>query len=95
MSNDRFDVRSTTKLGTYGAQLMGLRADRLFVNLPGAGVVVVDASKLDAPKPIHFVPALGYATHVALGDDRAYIAAGNYGIFEVPLSAPTTIEKAP
>ncbi len=49
LSADKLDVRSSNAVGTYGSQLMGLVGNRLFVNLPNDGVMVVDVSSLDSP----------------------------------------------
>lgn len=81
------------QVGTYSAQLMGTVGDRLFVNLPGDGVLAVDVSDLGAPFGQHFLRTLGYASHMVFGNDIAFIAAGNFGIYEMNLGAPSTIKR--
>ena len=93
ISAGKLDVRSSSTIGTYGSQLMGLRGDRLFVNLPGDGVVVVDVSHLESLTATHFVRTLGWATHVAFTATRAFVASGSFGIFEVALDGEPTIGR--
>ena len=93
ISAGKLDVRSSSTVGTYGSQLMGLRGNRLFVNLPSDGVLVVDVSSLEAPTGMHFVRTLGWATHVAFNSTMAFIASGSFGIFEVPLEGETNITR--
>ncbi|MCC6749102.1 MAG: beta-propeller domain-containing protein [Deltaproteobacteria bacterium] len=83
----KLDLKSTSALGTWGASLVGFRQSRLFVLLPGTGLLVTDTSQLAAPRGISFTPTLGWATHLLLAKDRAYLAAGHYGVVELPLGA--------
>lgn len=78
-------------LGTSSARLMGHVGTKLFVNLANDGVLVVDTTTLAKPVGQHFVRTLGYATHLVTAGGFAYIAAGNFGIFEVDLNAPSSI----
>jgi hypothetical protein len=91
LSQDRLTQRFSGPLGVAYAQLMGLSGDRLFVSLPGDGVLVVDVSSLDAPVGVNFLRTLGWATHLAVSGSMAFVASGNFGVFELDLSAPATI----
>lgn len=75
----------------FSTQLMGLYGERLFVNLTGDGVLVVDVSKLDAPVGVNFLRTLGWATHLAFTGSWAFVASGNFGVYELDLSAPPTV----
>lgn len=88
---DTLDQKFLGRIGTWGSQLMGVNGDRLFVNLPGDGVLVVDVSNLSAPVGQHFVRTLGWATHLTFAETLAFVAAGNFGIYEIDLAAPPTI----
>ena len=92
LSQDTLDERFNAPVGNWGSQLMGIYRDRLFVNIQGDGMLAVDVTNPDAPKGQHFLRTLGYASHVAFQGDTAYIAAGNFGIYEMDLgSAPSIL----
>lgn len=91
LSQDTLDERFNAPVGNWGSQLMGIYNQRLFVNISGDGMLAVDVSNPDAPVGQHFLRTLGWATHVAFQGDRAYIAAGNFGIYEMDLGAPPSI----
>ncbi|MBS1148346.1 MAG: hypothetical protein H6Q89_44 [Myxococcaceae bacterium] len=91
LSQGRLTKKFSAPVGTYSAQLMGVSGDRLFVNLPGDGVLAVDVSDLSAPVGQHFLRTLGYATHIVFAADTAFIAAGNFGIYEMDLSSKPSI----
>ncbi|MBI3184806.1 MAG: beta-propeller domain-containing protein [Myxococcales bacterium] len=87
----KLDRRFAGSVGTYYSRLMGVSDDRLFINLPGDGVLAVDVTDLSAPAGQHFARTLGYATHIAFAGGRAFIASGNFGIYEMDLSASPSI----
>ncbi len=92
VSQGLFAQRSSSEFGTaFSTQLMGLYGDRLFVNLPGDGVLVVDVSNLEAPVGVNFLRTLGWATHLAFTGTWAFVASGNFGVYELDLSAPPTV----
>jgi hypothetical protein len=91
LSQDTLDERFNAPVGHWGSQLMGIYNDRLFVNIQGDGMLAVDVRNPDAPVGQHFLRTLGYATHVAFQGDRAFIAAGNFGIYEMDLGAAPSI----
>ena len=77
--------------GTYNVRLMGTYRNRLFLNLPGDGVLVVDASNPSAPVGKQFVRTLGWASHIEFAGDTAFVASGNFGIYELQLDSPLVI----
>jgi hypothetical protein len=85
LAGSALDVRSRTDLGVAHAQLMGHRAGRLFLTLPGDGVLVLDATDLASPRGQGFLRTLGWTTHLEFTDDTIYAAAGHYGLFSLPL----------
>jgi hypothetical protein len=93
LSQDRLDRKFSGKVGTYGSQLMGLSQNRLFINLPGDGVLAVNVENLSAPVGQHFARTLGYATHVVFEGNIAFIASGNFGIYELDLASPVTLVR--
>jgi hypothetical protein len=76
---------------TYGVQLMGLRDHHLFVSLPGDGVLLTDITNPAHPFGDRFVRTLGWASHIDFAGDSAYIASGNFGVFEIDLGAPPVL----
>lgn len=93
ISAGRLDKAFEGVLGTWGVQLMGTHESSLFVNMPGDGILVVDASDLKRPFGKRFVRTLGYATHIEFAKDTAYVAAGNFGIHEIDLTAAPLLEN--
>jgi hypothetical protein len=82
--------------GTYTVHLMGTYKDKLFISLPGDGVLVVDVTDASQPNGVQFLRTLGYTTHIEFvapspGDDRALLASGYFGIYEMKLSSNPSI----
>lgn len=71
-----------------GLQLMGTHRGQLFLNLPGDGILAVDAGDPQAPVGVRFLRTLGWATHLQFFDDDAYVAAGHFGLYHWRLSDP-------
>lgn len=71
-------------------QLMGTQRDRLFLNLPGDGILVVDTAVPSAPKALRFVRTLGWASHLELFDDDLYVANGHFGVTHLGLTDPAS-----
>ncbi len=93
LSKSRLTKTFSAPVGTYSAQLMGVHANRLFVKLSGDGVLAVDVTNLRAPVGQHFKRTLGWATHIVFAGDTAFIAAGNFGIYEMDLGSKPTIKN--
>jgi hypothetical protein len=91
LANDKLDERFNAPVGNWGSQLMGIYQQRLFINISGDGMLAVDVSNPDQPEGQHFLRTLGWATHIAFQGDRAFIAAGNFGIYEMDLASAPTI----
>ena len=77
--------------GTYQVRLMGTYQGKLFLNIPGDGILVVDVSDMTAPKGLQFARTLGYTTHIEFVNDRALLSAGYFGIYEIDLKSPASI----
>ncbi len=80
--------------GTYNVRLMGTYQGKLFVNLPSDGVLVVDTSIPSQPDGQQFMRTLGYATHIEFAKGTAYIAAGNFGIYQLDLLGKKAIPSS-
>lgn len=76
---------------TYGVQLMGLRDHHLFVSLPGDGVLLTDITDPTRPVGVRFTRTLGWASHIDFAGNSAYVASGNFGVFELDLGAPPVL----
>jgi hypothetical protein len=66
--------------------LMGVEQDKLFVNLQGDGVLVVDVADASAPKATSFYRTLGWASGIELAGSSAYVPAGYYGTYRLDLT---------
>jgi hypothetical protein len=74
--------------GLSGLELMGTQQNRLFVNLQGDGILVVDVANAAAPKAQSFQRILGWPSGIEFVGGSAYLPAYNYGTYRIDLSAP-------
>jgi len=72
----------------YNLDLMGVQQNKLFVNLQGDGILVVDVASAAAPKGVSFYRTLGYASGIEFVGSSAYVPADYYGTYRLDLSAP-------
>lgn len=96
-TSDRLSIIDTAqgKLGSIYEQstlltnvdLMAAQQNRLFVNLQGDGILVVDVTNGAAPKAVSFYRTLGWASGFELAGTSAYVPAGSYGTYRLDLSA--------
>ncbi len=68
--------------------LMGVEQNKLFVNLQGDGILVVDVSNPAAPQGVCFYRTLGWASGIEFAGTTAYVPASNYGVYRLDLTAP-------
>ena len=80
---------------TYNARLMGVHRGRLFVNVPGDGILIANVADVANPVGLHFARTLGYATHIAFAGDDAYVASGYFGISHIDLRAAGSLAVMP
>lgn len=78
-------------IGTWYVQLMGVYQGRLFVSMPGDGVLVVDVSDPAKPAGQQFVRTRGWTSHIVFSGSSAYATAGSFGIYQLDLDAPPSI----
>jgi hypothetical protein len=72
-------------------QLMGVNGGRLFANLQGDGILILDVRNPAKPAGLHFARTLGYATHIEFAGDDAYVASGYFGITHIDLAAKASL----
>jgi hypothetical protein len=72
----------------YDLDLMGVQQNKLFANLQGDGILVVDVASATAPKGVSFHRTLGYASGIEFAGTSAYVPADYYGTYHLDLSAP-------
>ncbi len=68
--------------------LMGAQQDKLFVNLQGDGILVVDVTSAAAPEGLSFYRTLGWASGIEFAGTSAYVPADYYGTYRLDLNAP-------
>ena len=74
-------------IGTDGAEILAAKAGRLFLGLPGDGVLIVNTTNPARPTPAGFVRTLGSTTEVTVVPEaeEAFVAAGHYGVYRLDL----------
>jgi hypothetical protein len=68
--------------------LMGVQQGKLFVNLQGDGILVVDVADAAAPKALSFYRTLGWASGIEFAGSSVYVPADYYGTYRFDLAAP-------
>jgi hypothetical protein len=72
----------------FNLDLMGVQQNKLFVNLQGDGILIVDVTGAAAPKGVSFYRTLGYASGIEFAGTSAYVPAYYYGTYHLDLNAP-------
>jgi hypothetical protein len=72
----------------YNLDLMGVQQNKLFVNLQGDGILVVDVTSSSAPKGVSFSRTLGWASGIEFAGTSAYVPADYYGTYHIDMNAP-------
>jgi len=72
-------------------QLMGVHQGRLFANLAGDGILILDVTNPARPAGVHFERTLGYATHIEFVGNDAYVGSGYFGTTHIDLKGPVTL----
>jgi hypothetical protein len=75
----------------FNVQLMGVQEGRLFVNLAGDGILIVDVKDAAKPFGVLFSRTLGYATHIEFAGDDVYVGSGFFGTTHIDLRGNPTI----
>jgi hypothetical protein len=89
LSEIAFNLGFTGSLGPDYFTILGAYRDRLFINLPGAGILVLNTES-QRPSTHTFVPTVGYATEIEFADRYAYVIAGQYGVIKIDLEQAQT-----
>ncbi len=82
-----FERLLQAKLGTEGASILAAVKGRLLYQLPGDGLLVLDASNPESPVGRQFLRTQDWGTEAAIVGSTAYVAAGYYGVYELNLLA--------
>ncbi len=68
-------------------ELMAAQQNKLFVNLQGDGILVIDVTSAEYPEAMSFYRTLGWASGIELAGTSAYVPADYYGTYRLDLSA--------
>ena len=68
--------------------LMGVQQNKLFVNLQGDGILVIDVTSSSAPEGLSFHRTLGWASGIEFAGTSAYVPAYYYGTYHIDTTAP-------
>jgi hypothetical protein len=74
--------------GLTSLDLMGVQQNKLFVNLQGDGILVVDVAEAAAPAAVSFYRTLGWASGIEFAGTSVYVPADYYGTYRFDLDAP-------
>lgn len=85
MSQDTLRNRFTGDTKAPNLQIMGAHNNKLFLNLQGDGVFVINVQDPSKPEGTHFERTLGWVSHVEFSGDKAFLAAGHFGIYTLDL----------
>jgi hypothetical protein len=69
----------------YGVEIMGTHQGRLFLNLEGDGVLVLDVADAAKPRAVRFLRTLGWGANIEFSGNDAYVASGHFGVAHLPL----------
>ena len=89
LSKDSFKQTFSAPTRTTGTQLVGIRGAKLFIKLPGEGILVADVRDASQPKGLHFERTLGWVTNIEFAGDLALVAAGHFGIYQLNMKTVT------
>jgi len=91
LSQDTFASLYDQPTKAYNLNIMGAKQGRLFLNLSGDGILVVDVSNPAQPIGSKFLRTLGWASSMeAVGDDL-YVASGYFGLDHMSMTASAAI----
>jgi hypothetical protein len=76
---------------TYNVRLMGMHQGRLFVSLPGDGVLAANVTDPASPQGLKFLRTLGWGTGIEFSGNDAYVPSGSFGVFNLDLTRPAAI----
>jgi hypothetical protein len=89
IKNGTLNKQFASATRTYNMQLMGVQKNKLFINLPGEGLLIADTTKANSPRGLHFERTLGWTSHVEFDGDYAFAASGHFGIYQINLTRST------
>lgn len=95
LSAQRLDSIYDQPTKANGLNIMGTQKGRLFLNLSGDGILVVDVSKPTAPVGVQFLRTLGWGSSLEASGDDIYVASGYFGVDHLSLSAPASMAIEP
>jgi hypothetical protein len=88
MSQGKLAIAYDQPTELYNVDLMGVQQNKLFLNLQGDGILVVDVTDTAAPKGVSFNRTLGWPYGIEFAGTSAYLPAYNYGTYRLDLAAP-------
>jgi hypothetical protein len=91
LSAKKLDLVYDQSTKMFNVQLMGVHQGKLFVNLAGDGILIVDVKDAAKPFGVQFNRTLGYATHIEFAGDDAYVGSGFFGTTHIDLRGAPSI----
>lgn len=84
VAGDSLDPHYSGDVKTQGSRILAAANDALFMNVGDSGVVVLDVTALSEPVARGFHRTMGWFESIVVGDEFAFLPAGNYGLFTIP-----------
>jgi hypothetical protein len=91
LSKNKLNLVYDQSTKMHNVQLMGVHENRLFMNLAGDGIMIVDVADAQNPFGVQFHRTLGWATHIEFAGDDAYVGSGFFGTTHLDLRGLPTI----
>jgi hypothetical protein len=85
LSGKKLDLVYDQSTAMYNVQLMGVHDGRLFVNLSGDGILIIDVTDAAHPVGQRFERTLGWATSIEFAGEDAYVGSGFFGTTHLDL----------
>jgi hypothetical protein len=92
LSKKKLDLVYDNSTKMFNVQLMGVHQGKLFVNLAGDGILVIDTTDAAKPFGVQFNRTLGYATHIEFAGDDVYVGSGFFGTTHIDLRGAPSID---
>jgi hypothetical protein len=91
LAKKKLDLVYDNSTKMFNVQLMGVHQGKLFVNLAGDGILIVDVADAAKPFGVQFTRTLGYATHIEFAGDDVYVGSGFFGTTHIDLRGGPSI----
>jgi len=86
LSKSKFQALSSGNTRTPNMNLMGIHNQKLFIQIPREGLLIVDTQQPTQPRGTHFQRTLGWSRNIIFQGNKAMVAAGHFGVYQMDLT---------